>query len=481
MKISLKMRTWAKTFFTEPGERLREVVFKPPTLPPGVIPKEAKIAMDDAMGGVYGYANLCGFGEGFMGYPALIELTQRAEYRMLSEKTAQAMVRKWIKLTTKGEGDKSEKIAELMDELERYNVRELFAEAAKLDGFMGRAQLFIDMGEQEGPSLANPLIINKAAIQIGSLRKFKIVEPIYTSPSRYSSTNPLADDYYCPKAWYVMGKEIHSSRLLTFISRPVPDLLKPSYNFGGMSMSQLAKPYVDNWLQTRTSVSRVVRNYSTTILKTNMATVLMGDDNGDDLMGRLELFSGLSDNQKVMAIDMQQEEVVQVNKPLTDLDKLQAQSQEQMASVSNTPTPILLGITPMGLNASSDDEIRIYYDHVADMQMVLFKKPLHTVFQVIQLNKYGVIDPDIGFEFVPLWQLDTKEAGDLRKSDAEAAAIYVGIQALSPEDVRKKLAADPESGYTGIAEAVIELTPPDMEDDGEPATDPAGGKENEDD
>jgi hypothetical protein len=51
-----------------------------------------------------------------------------------------------------------------------------------------------------------------------------------------------------------MGTEVHASRMPAFVGHPVPDMLKPAYSFGGLSLSQMAKPYVDIWLQTRESV-----------------------------------------------------------------------------------------------------------------------------------------------------------------------------------------------------------------------------------
>lgn len=470
MKIHSRLLAWARrsSLFTEalPLSDKNKPTFRPPELPPGVVPASA-LAMDSALSASYDYANLYGGSQGFIGYPALAQLTQLAEYRMLSEKTAQAMTRKWIKLTSSGTGDKSDLISEIEAEFKRFKIRELFAEAAKLDGFFGRAQLFIDLGEQSGEELAMPLILDKAKIKKGSVRKFKIIEPLYTSPCQYNASNPLADDYYNPSAWYVMGMKVHSSRLLSFVGRPVPDLLKPSYNFGGMSMSQLAQPYVDNWLLARNSVSRLLRNFSTTVLKTNMAATLMGDDTGDDIDQRVEVFGAIRDNSGVMLLDKESEELDQINTPLGTVDKLQAQAQEQLSSVSNTPTAILLGITPAGLNASSDDEIRIFYDHVADMQGTVFADPLTTVLQVVQLNLNGEIDPDIGYEFVALWQPDTKESADVRLSDAQASQLYQEMGVISAGEIRSKLAGDPESGYIGLPEVSEDLTPPDNDADPE--------------
>jgi Anti-CBASS protein Acb1-like len=75
----------------------------------------------------------------------------------------------------------------------------------------------------------------------------------------YNSNDPLKDDWYRPNTWYIQSKAIHSSRLITLIGREVPDLLKPTYSFGGLSLSQMAKPYVDNWLKTRQRRDNLVK------------------------------------------------------------------------------------------------------------------------------------------------------------------------------------------------------------------------------
>jgi len=54
-----------------------------------------------------------------------------------------------------------------------------------------------------------------------------------------TATTPSEADWYRPSEWFVMGKQIHATRLLTFVGREVPDILKPAYSFGGLSMTQI--------------------------------------------------------------------------------------------------------------------------------------------------------------------------------------------------------------------------------------------------
>jgi phage-related protein (TIGR01555 family) len=438
--------------------------------PPGVIPTGFKpaiatdnawktMAADDAftLNSVSGVTANVLDGMGFPGFPYLTELTQLTEYRDMSERTAAEMTRKWIKLKSTGEGDKTELIAKIEAALKKHHIRDMFRRAAELDGEMGRAQIFINVGETEGAELKTALMLNRFKIKKGSLRGFKIVEPITTYPASYNASNPLAADYYVPSAWFVYGTQVHASRLLSFVSRPLPDLLKPVYNFSGISLSQLAQPYVDYWLGTRDSVGKLLRNFSITVLKTDLDILL--SPSGQELINRVQLFTKLRDNQGVFMVNKDKEDLTQLNTPLSGLDKLQAQAQEHMAAVAKTPLVILLGITPSGLNASAEGDIRIYYDYVGDQQERLFRTPLETIIKLIQLDETGEIDESITFDFVSLYEMSDKEKAEIRKSDSAVAVELVSVGVLRPEEVRTKLSADPDSGYDSI-DADVVLAPP---------------------
>jgi len=187
-----------------------------------------------------------------------------------------------------------------------------------------------------------------------------------------------------------------------------------------------------------------------------MDQILQGDDDGVDLLNRADLFTATRSNKGLMLLDKEREELVQVNTPLSGLHELQAQSQEQMCSVSRMPAIVLTGISPSGLNASSDGEIRIFYDWIAAQQEAHWREPLEVILKAVQLSLFGEIDPDIGFTFVPLYQMTPAEESDIRAKDGVTDCAYVAAGILDPSEVRDRLAKDPNSGYMGLdADAVI--------------------------
>src|SRR5262249_1839024 len=151
--------------------------------------------------------------------------------------------------------------------------------------------------------------------------------------------------------------------------------------------------------------------------KTDLQTSLQGD--GDQLFKRMELFTKARDNQGTLILqqgaDGQGEEFFQVAVPLGTLDQLQAQAQEHMAAVWRIPLVKLLGISPHGLNATAEPEIRVFYDHIHAFQESFFRIPLTTIFNFAQLSTLGAIDDDLTFSFEPLWSLDEKSEAETRK------------------------------------------------------------------
>lgn len=479
---------------SKPGSRAPEnSPFRLPDYPPLVSKNiQATMAMDDniqnanawatnAWIGAFAYNSAISEGLAFPGYAFLSELAQRPEYRRFAEITAMEMTRKWIKIQSKGDKtsgeDKTDRINELTDEMDRLQVRDMFRTLSEHDSYFGRGHLYIDTGDTNNREELKTSIgngrneLSRAKIGKGSIKRLATVEPVWCYPTSYDSADPLRTDWYNPTMWYAMGKEIHATRLLKFVGRVVPDLLKPSYSFGGLSMSQMAKPYVDNWLRARQSVADIMHAFSVFVLSTDLQESLM--QGGDQLFARIELFNQLRDNRGLMVLNKDSEEFQNVAASLGSLDLLQAQAQEHLSSVSGIPVVKLLGIQPAGLNASSEGEIRTFYDWVHAFQEKMFRPHLTTVIDFIQLSLWGEIDDDLTFAFEELWSLDEASLANKRKTEVETDTALLDAAVISPEEIRQRIASDPTSPYASLD--VDDL--PDLKQEEEEGLEPKGSAE----
>ena len=454
-----------------PIERIHYPI-QPPTIMRGVVPKGEKplVAMDEAAyesarmamdaapqfgSQYYAYSNI----EGFPGYPYLMLLALRSEYRNMAAAMATELTRKWIKFNstdTAGESTKK-KITEIEQAFTALGIQGIIRKATEHDSLYGTGQILINI---KGADAKTPLIIDSRTIKKDSLQGFKNVDPIWTTPLMYNSLTPASPTFYKPDSWWVMGEHWDASRLIVTITREVPDIFKPAFNFSGISLSQLAEPYVNNWLRTRQSVSDLINNFSIVVLKTAMDQVLTGGDDGTDLFARIKLFTATRSNKGVMALDKDREELEQIAVPLGGLHELQSQALEQLCVVSREPATVLTGITPSGFGNVAEGEVRIWYDYIHAQQEAYWREPIDKMFKIVQMSMYGELDENITFEFVPLYEMTEEQMSTIRTNDSVRAGNLIDRGVIDAQEERERLARDPESGYQGI-DIEREIEPPD--------------------
>lgn len=412
-----------------------------------------KMAMDDAGGQGFpyqGYMATGGIGNYslyFPGYPTLSLLAQRTEYRQPVETHAKDMTREWIVFTSKSAGDKSKRIEELEKRCTILNLQGVVQKSLIHDGFFGVGHIFIDIKDK--PNTSEPIYLDPKSIAKGTLRGFVNIEPMWVTPVAWNSYDATAPSFYVPDKWVTLSKTCDKTRLIQVISREVPDIIKPAYNFGGISLSQLIQPYVDRWLRTVEGVNRMINNYSLIFLKTDMSAVLEGGPD-TDIRRRMKMARMQGDNMGMFLLDMTNEELGNVATPLSGLSELQAQAQEHMAMPTHLPLVVLTGITPSGLNASSDGEIEVYHDWNRSEQNAVIRKPIMHMVHVVMLDLWGEIDEGIDFKFVPIKQVTGEALARITKMKAEADQIYMETGVVDNVEVRQKVARDEDSGFVNL-------------------------------
>jgi uncharacterized protein len=477
--------------------------FRLPAFPKSAVPThpELTMAMDNALMQNLDFGNagwlaesalggLSGEGLLFLGYTYLSELAQRPEYRVMSETIADDATRKWIDFDVVGDENtqqegrekdpagfdermadpderkkrvtqagKTDKVKALQDDQLRLSVKDRYYDQVRNGGFFGRSHLFHDI-RAPGSDEMNPDELkssigdsrdetSKTKVQKGWFQALRTIEPVWTYPLMYNAINPLREDWYNPQVWFVQGQEIHGTRLQTFIPHPVPDMLKPAYAFGGLSLSQMSKPYVDRWLTTVTSVNQLIHSFSVMVLMTDLST-LMAPNNVGALLARVAMFNMLRDNQGTFVVNKNTEDFKNVSASLSGLHELQAQAQEHMASINRIPLVKFTGIQPSGLNASSEGEIEVYDDTIGAYQSRVLDANLRRTINFEQLSLWGEIDPEITHRWEPLRPMTQAEKGQKEKDDSERNQKYVDMGAISPGEVRKIIIDDPELPYTGL-------------------------------
>lgn len=318
-------------------------------------------------------------------------------------------------------------------------------------GYEGGAFIFIDTGA-DSEALETPLHIGSYSAELRPNRRLRltVVDPVNVFPGDYDSVSPLSPHYFRPRWWWVMGQRIHASRLIRLVANEVPVLLRPAYNFLGIPQAQILWDYVLHFQECRAAAARLLTKFSLTVFKTKMADILFSAGGTGQLDARIRFMTQNMNNDGVLAIDKDDEDVLKLETPLSGVTDIVRQSLEILAALNRTPAVKLLGISPSGFNATGESDIRNYYDYITSQQEKVLRNGIRTVLNCLQLHLHGKIDSSVTFDFAPLGEEDRAALATLQKTKADTIAVYLDRDIIAPEEARKALADDPDSGFADI-------------------------------
>lgn len=389
----------------------------------------------------------------FVGYGLLSNLSQEALIRAGVETIADDLTRKQIELYYDDDSgnDKEDLINNINSDMKKYKIKDRINTAMLKDGYFGGCLAYIDVGDIDEFEREEPLILDKKTFKAGSFRGLKIIEPVNISPGTYNSTDPTDDNYFNPEWWYIQGKRYHASRFIYFAGNETPLLLKPAYNFFGIPQAQLALDYVANFVANRESAQELLNKFSLTCFGTNMSQGLQQNGSWNDLINRVKFFNKMKTNNGTFVYDKETEELNQINTPLGGVRDIVDMSLNLLTAIWRIPKIRYIGEGEGGLNASSSEQMRSYYDYILAMQEKVLIEPYTKVLKILQLNRGLEPDEKLLFRFPPLWEMDEKERAELNRIQAERDATYLANGVISQEEARQRLSLDKNSGYTMIA------------------------------
>lgn len=298
---------------------------------------------------------------------------------------------------------------------------------------------FAYSGEQD---LSKPLILSKET-SINKIQFIKVIEAWQASPASVDLSNPTSKDYMTPSAWYIQGAgSVDSSRLYPIVFFETPDLIKPMFNFLGISLAQFMQDKVKSADGMRQALADIFLRFRTNIIRTPS---LISMDK-DTLKQRVELINmGINNFSTLLLTDTENFE--QSITPLSGLDKIYAQAQESIASSARIPINKLFGQTPTGLNNSGQYDIASFYDIIKGYQESTIKPLIEHTLRLL-LNERTEQGLKATFTFKPLEKLNDLELAQVKNTEADfytkliTAGIITQDEALQELKAKGYLSAD---------------------------------------
>ena len=234
----------------------------------------------------------------------------------------------------------------------------------------------------------------------------------------------------------------------------VPNILKPTYIYGGISIPQKIYERVYAAERTANEAPLLAMTKRLNVYKTDLSKAL-GEES--QLLETLNAANILRDNYGVRVVDIE-EDIQQIDTSLTDLDQLIMTQYQLVAAAAGVPATKLIGTQPKGFNSTGEYEEASYHEELESMQVnhliPLIDRHHQIAIKSIIMPKYGVQEFNAETVFNSLDSMTAEEQANLNKLKSESGAQLFQMGAITGEDERQRVINDKFSGYNGISEEI---------------------------
>lgn len=308
-----------------------------------------------------------------------------------------------------------------------------------------RVALF-DVRSDDAKYYEKPFNIN--GVKKGSYRGIVQVDPYWMTPmlTAKSTSEPFAQHFYEPDFWIISGKKYHRSHLIITRGPIPPDILKPTYVFGGVPLVQRIYERVYASERTANEAPLLAMSKRTTVFKTDISKMAA---NKTAFMKRLMEWVAMRDNHAVK-IAGANESMEQLDTSLADFDSVIMSQYQLVAAIAKVPATKLLGTPPKGFNATGEFETVSYHEELESIQKNVMLPLLN--------RHYALLAKSLGIEarllvvWNPVDAVSSSARADLNLKKAQTHQYYMDIGAVSAAEVRQTLVEDRNSGYNSLSD-----------------------------
>ncbi|MFU0503641.1 anti-CBASS protein Acb1 family protein [Pseudaminobacter sp. NGMCC 1.201702] len=371
-------------------------------------------------------------------------------------------------------------------EEKRLNVKSKVLETRKKARLFGGAALYIDLGDDA----SQPLRVESVKKQ--GIRFLTVLTPRQLQPGEIE-TDPLSPLYGRPKDYTIVAGTtaqtvIHPSRLVIFYGNEMPDndLTSGGAFAWGDSVLVSVMEAVKQADSTSANIASLIFEANVDVITMEGLMAYVGTPDGERKVSDRYRIAATGKSINRMLILDGKEKYERKAASFTNLHELMDRFFQNVSGAADIPMTRLFGMSPGGLNSTGEADLRNYYDRVASGQRLEMQPAMANLDECLIRSATGARDPDIHYDWNPLWQMSEKEKAEVFEKKANAARTIAGkgqenplmpVEALSDAFVTELVEDGTLSGleaaiakYGGLADQE------DDEDDAEAALTPAKGE-----
>jgi uncharacterized protein len=357
-----------------------------------------------------------------------------------------------------GRADDADDVKQRGAEIDRraaaLDIKGKLTEAARWGRLYGGGAILLGVEGIANPS--SPLPRENA----GRIAYLTVLERRELIPHEWQR-DPMRLGYGMPKTWFLSpisgstgtGAVVHDSRLLKFEGIPVSRSERERRSGWSLSVLERVLDVIRDGQQNWRSVSLLLQNATQAVFKLKGLVDMVSNGEDQQMQKRMEIVNLARSIARAIVVDADTESFEYQNASLSGLDAILDKTWQRIAAAADMPVTILMGMSPAGMNATGESDVRGWYDSVHAYRTDVLGPQADRLVQMLA-REAGDSEPESWYaEWPSLWQMTPTEETAHRKSVAEIDAIYIDKGVVTPEEVT----VSRFGGGTWSPETVVDL------------------------
>lgn len=384
--------------------------------------------------------------QGFIGYQACAIIAQHWLVDKACSMSGEDAIRNGWEIKTDGKDLADEQLSTLRELDVNMRIKANLEEFSRFKNVFGIRVAIFQVESEDPDYYEKPF--NVDGIVPGSYKGISQVDPYWMTPMMTSeaTSNPANIHFYDPEFWVISGKKYHRSHLIIARGPQPADILKPTYIFGGIPLTQRIYERVYAAERTANEAPLLAMSKRTTTLHTDTDKAMA---NETKFLEKLMFWVRFRDNHGIKVLG-KNEVMEQFDTNLSDFDSLINNQYQLVASIAKTPATKLMGTSPKGFNATGEFESISYHEELESIQEHVYD-PLLDRHYLIALRSLEM-DVKISVVWNPVDSITTQQRAELNDKKADTDQKYITMGAISPDEVRQRLRDDKHSGYNRLTD-----------------------------
>lgn len=393
--------------------------------------------------------------QSFIGYQSCAIIAQHWLVDKACTMPAEDAVRNGYELSLANDADpnldksgvSSDDLLKAIRELDdKFDIRAQLIEFQRFINIYGIRVCLFHVESADPDYYAKPFNID--GVTEGSYKGIKQIDPQYMAPMSGGQgfTDPTSVNFYNPSYWIINGRKYHRSHLVIGRGPQPADILKPTYYYGGIPLTQRIYERVYAAERTANEGPLLAVSKRITVLKTNLAQLAAKPG---AFQRRAEKWSMYRDNYAIKVVG-DSEAVEMHDTSLADLDSVIMTQYQLVSGESGIPATKLMGTSPKGFGSNGSGEEKNYHELLEGVHTRV-DPLLRRHHQLGVKSSFGV---DIGIRAT--WnRVDSFSALDLAELNSKKIASGIALVeagVISPDELRQDLKQDQFSGWGHLSD-----------------------------